>query len=228
MLDKYIEVAGEGKYYKVAKEFNLELEIYSNSSKVTRVERHVSKKAIDEIVETVVANGFPRSDIAFGGMNDQITWWRKNDVQRNATKLLFTSQDQDLLFMIPIWVDNLSFQKLKYRYSNFHPVFEPETPDAEEKAFSEAVTHAQTIAKSIALAGGVRLGKLMQVQEFGFSKKGSGYQGDYDWDNYMYALPVAGSNARHVGNTQDISLNEIGIPRQTLTVKVRARFQLGD
>ncbi len=107
-MDKYIEVLGVGEYYKLAKEFKLKLEIYSASG-FSRIERHETRKLIEEIVNTVTKNGFPQDEIVFGGMDDHIEWWRKNHHQTNATQLLFSHDDQDILSQIPIWIDKLSF-----------------------------------------------------------------------------------------------------------------------
>ncbi len=112
---------------------------------------------------------------------------------------------------------------MKHKFVSLPPVFEV-SDGAKEKAFAEALINARGLANSIATDSNLTLGQLIYAQEFELSTRGSGYHGDEDWGRGIpIASPAAGAG---IEGLEDMQSMELGTPKQTITVKLKARFSI--
>ena len=224
MNDNSIEVIGEASFdlKAVLYRMGISLEARATESKLGKsVKDDTVRSAEYETVMTHLLNrlieqGFPESQIVHGGTRDQSRWqYQKGSISVRSSRLDLHHADATVFMMVPIWLADLETKRLKFRYHKGETDFEdPAKPSA--LASAEALVNARRSADAIASAAGREISRLVSAQDLRLASKTSDYSD--------YPMPV--SARMRSPSPSPLEEFELGEETMTSSISYRVRFEL--
>jgi uncharacterized protein YggE len=229
-MDRYIEVIGEGEFIETAARFITQIDLTVRAAKDETALKEVAELGHDVLV-SLRKSGIYDDEIVEGGTDYYQPWyWKKQVGQTAARKIIlkvtdFTRLNQALTDLEPL--QSRHKERKTIAIDMRQPEFETSS-ETKALALAAAFEDAKVKALRLAAAMNCQIGNPIHVEEGGWSKRNSGFSGDYDWDGdgdrfarSGYALMMGGAIAE-----EPESAPELQRPTRTIFVKCRVRFSI--
>ncbi len=227
IVERYIEVVGEGRYVEKAVRFVAEILVEVRAAK--------QETALDEaaslwksVLNTLQNAGITEEEIIEGGTDYYRSWyWKKKVGQTAARKIILRISDFGRLNRALEELEPLQDRDRKKISVNMRqPEFDA-SADAKAEALRAAYRDAYEKAKGLCSEMGRSVGGVLHVEEGGWAKRSSGFSGDEDWwgdsGRFGAAAGVMLAAGAPSSGEPEISLEN---PTRTIFVKCRVRFEI--
>jgi uncharacterized protein YggE len=231
-MDRYIEVIGEGEFLETAARFVAQVTLEVRAAKDETALQEVADLWVEALVR-LRESGINDDEIVEGGTDYHRPWYWKKKVGQTATrKIILKVTDFGRLSRALADLEPLQ-SRHKERKTIAIDMRPPEfatSSDAKSLALAAAFDDAKIKASRLAASMDCHLGQPIHIEEGGWSKRNSGFSGDYDWggdDDRFGHSPVMMMGG---GSTFEDSepMPELQRPTRTIFVKCRVRFAIAD
>jgi hypothetical protein len=180
-MDSYIEVTGQSSLVEQVNTYRADLSISVRATTSNAIDEAGALR--DDCIRVLKSSGIEADEMSEGGNAVWQPWfWKKaKPGQERAFKILITCSDARRLYVAldalqPIF----EHQRYTLSVSMLPPQFEA-SDDARAAAHTAAIANARQRAELIAREAGVKVSRIMQIEELGTATGRSGAYGDEDW-----------------------------------------------
>ena len=219
IMDRYIEVIGEGSFNETASRFIAEVTLEVRAAKDETALRDVAEFCNDAVAILRDA-GLADEELTEGGTDFRRPWYWKKQVGQNASrKLILKVSDFGRLVRALELLERLQSRNKERKTISV---------DMRQPEFADSVD-AKAKATQLVSSMNCRLGMPLQVEEGTHAKRNSGFSGDEDWGGDYSRFAMGGgvvlAAAAGAASQPDPDLQH---PTRTIFVKCRVRFAIED
>lgn len=226
MLERYLEVFGEGKFQEQASSFIAEVTLEIRAAEDETALQELQALS-GEALASLRGGGIADDEIVGGGELNRPWYWKKPVGQTATRKIILKVADVGKLNRALAQLEPLQASHKERRTISI-ALRQPEyqsSREAQAGALVEAFEDALAKATRLAAAMNVELGRPIQTEEGGWAKRSSGVAGDADWGGDRSRFALGGAAAVGAPGAGDAEPErELFPPTRTIFVRCRVRF----